>query len=133
MSYCPNCGTEHEDNDRYCRNCGGAIGDTPNEKSKSETGLSVDGADSEDWNFLNPKGPFQAPRTALNYFNTTGMLLIIIAILLIAAGVESPYAVLPAPLPILLVIYILAVIFVGMPVWFILLLTDNVLGFLRHG
>lgn len=132
MSYCPNCGTEHEDSDRYCRNCGEAIGDTP-DKFKSETMPPTEGSDSEDWSFFNPKGPFQSPRAALNYFNTVGILLIIIAILFIAAGVESPYAVLPDPLPILVVVYILAVIFVGMPIWFILLLTDNVLEFLRHG
>lgn len=133
MPYCPKCGTEHEDSDRYCRDCGEAISDTPTEKSKAGTQSPAEGADAEDWSFFNPKGPFQSPRVALNYFNTVGILLIIIAILLIAAGVESPYAVLPDPLPILVVVYILAVIFVGMPIWFVLLLTDNVLGFLRHG
>lgn len=90
-------------------------------------------AESEDWSFFSPKGPFQSPRVALNYFNTGGLLLILIAILLIALGVESPYAYLPDPVPILVIVYLLAVIFLGIPLWFVLLLTDNVLGFLRHG
>ncbi len=133
MPFCPSCGTEHQGEDQFCRNCGEAIGQDPSGELETNQNPATDTDESEDWSFFSPEGPFQSPRTALNYFNTGGLLLIIIAILFIGAGVESPYAHLPDPLPILVIVYLLAVIFVGIPIWFVLLLTDNVLGFLRHG
>lgn len=133
MPFCPTCGTEHQGDDQYCRNCGEVVGQDPSGEIEPNRNPATDTGESEDWSFFSPKGPFQSPRTALNYFNTGGLLLIIIAILLIALGVESPYAYLPDPMPILVIVYLLVVIFVGIPIWFVLLLTDNVLGFLRHG
>lgn len=133
MPYCPNCGTEHEAEAQFCSNCGEALGGVPSEEPESNHNPATETDESNDWSFFSPKGPFRSPRTAFNYFNTGGLLLIVIAILLIAVGIEEPFAHLPDPLPILVIIYILAVIFIGIPIWFVLLLTDNVLGFLRHG
>lgn len=144
MPYCPSCGTEHATEDAYCRECGthvgaddaahaGPSGSTSHgEHSASPDGDADPGTDAG-WNWLDPHGPFRSPRNVLNTINTIGVLLLVVGLGLSLAGMEAPYAVLPSPLPILLVVYILAVVFVGLPVWVVLLVTDNVLGFLRKG
>jgi len=127
MPYCPKCGTEHPPADTYCSNCG-------EELSESETkGSEEQAPNKSEWNWLDPRGPFRSPRNILNTINTVGVVIIIVGIVLAVSGVDSPYAFLPSPLDILLLVYMLGVIFIGLPLWFILLLTDNVLGFLRKG
>jgi hypothetical protein len=133
MPYCPNCGTEHKVEDKFCSKCGEALRGISSESQATGQNPIVGENESEGWSWLDPKGPFRSPRITLNYFNAVGLILIIIALVLIVAGVDSPYAFLPDPLGILVVVYLLAVVFVGLPLAGILLLTDNVLGFLRHG
>lgn len=133
MPYCSNCGTEHPAEDQFCSNCGEALSEAPSQGTESEQSSSERESKGEDWSWLNPRGPFRSPRMALNYFNAVGLILIVVALILVVMGVDSPYAFLPDPLGILLVVYLLAVVFVGLPIAGILLLTDNVLGFLRHG
>lgn len=133
MPYCPNCGSEHEAGHRFCNSCGEEFGESSFEGHSPEEPQASNGTGSEEWSWLDPKGPFRSPRTALNYFNGVGLVLIFGGLLLVVVGVDSPYAFLPDPLPIVLVVYLLIVIFVGLPLAGILLLTDNVLGFLRHG
>lgn len=127
MPYCPKCGTEHKPEDTYCSNCGGELTGIETQDGEEHT------PNKSEWNWLDPRGPFQSPRNVLNTINTVGVVIIIVGIGFALAGVESPYAILPSPLDILLLVYMLAVIFIGLPLWFILFLTDNVLGFLRKG
>lgn len=127
MPYCPNCGTEHSPEDTYCSNCGEELTEIETQEGAEPT------PDKSEWNWLDPRGPFRSPRNVLNTINTVGVVIIIVGIVLAVAGVDSTYAILPSPLDILLLIYMLAVVFIGLPLWFILLLTDNVLGFLRKG
>lgn len=133
MPYCPNCGEEHADDDRFCSDCGAELDAPGSAGAGDERQSAVRGGERDDWNWLDPTGPFSSPRTALNYFNGVGLLLVGVALLLVVAGVDSPYAFLPEPLGILLILYLVVVIFVGLPLAGVLLLTDNVLGFLRHG
>lgn len=135
MPYCPDCGTEHEPVDAYCSECGEPVGRGTDDRETSggSTAAPADTDGEGGWNWLDPRGPFRSPRNALNTVNTVGIILLVVGLGLSIAGVDSPFAVLPDPLPIVLLIYILVVIFVGIPIWFVLLLTDNVLGFLRTG
>lgn len=133
MAFCPSCGTESEAEDEYCRNCGTNLGVAIPSRMTRDDSPSTDDTERDGWNWLNPNGPFRSPRTALNYFNAVGLVLILAGVGLVIAGVESPYAFVPEPFDMLVVLYMVAVVFVGLPVAGILLLTDNVLGFLRHG
>jgi hypothetical protein len=93
------------------------------------------GADGSDdgWNWLDPRGPFRSPRRALDVFNGVGLLVLLVGVGLAIAGVDAPFAILPDPLPIVLAIYVVVVLLVGLPIAGLLLITDNFLGYLRHG
>lgn len=132
MPYCPACGTELEEASAYCRNCGEAVGGSAPEPVAG-TGSDPDDRGQDGWDWLDPRGPFRSPRNVLNTLNTVGLVILFVGLGLAFAGVEAPFGFLPDPLLVVLLIYLLGVIFLGIPVWFVLLVTDNVLGFLRKG
>ena len=124
--YCPVCGEEQTESVRYCPNCGKEVINDNTETAESET-------DETSWDWTDPDGPFQSPRNVLDTLNVIGLGIIGVGLVLTLAGFDSPYAILPSPVDTALLVYVLAVVFVGLPIWFILALTDNVLGFLKHG
>lgn len=132
MPYCQACGTELDGTAAFCRNCGVPVGEATSEEDLA-TDSATDDRGEEGWDWLDPSGPFKSPRNVLNTLNTVGLVILFVGVGLALAGVEAPFGFLPEPLVIVLIMYLLAVIFVGLPVWFVLLVTDNVLGFLRNG
>lgn len=132
MTYCRACGTELEGAPAYCRNCGAAV-DGSTEAAESGPDSVPEAGDEAEWNWLDPRGPFRSPRNVLNTLNTVGLVVLFVGFGLAVAGVEAPFGFLPEPLIWVLLVYLLGVIFIGLPVWFVLLVTDNVLGFLRNG
>jgi len=121
--YCQRCGAELDDDVSYCPECGAAVGD---DDEMTDNATSTDG-DSRDWN--DPAGPFRSPRRALGTLNVLGVLSFLLAIGLNAVGL--PITALPHPIPIALFAFWFGVIVVGLPLWGLLHITDNVLGFLK--
>jgi hypothetical protein len=121
--YCQRCGSEPADDASYCPECGSAVGDD------DETTDNVTSTGSDSWDWSNPRGPFQSPRRVLGTLNTLGFVSFLTAIALNAVGL--PITALPHPLDIALFIYWLGVLVVGLPLWGLLHVTDNVLGFLK--
>lgn len=130
MGYCPSCGAEVANDDSYCTGCGEALG---NEGGAADEPSDNSSTTDEEWSWLDPAGPFRSPRRTLNVLNGIGLLVLAVGIGASLAGVDAPLAVLPDPLPILLAVYVVAVLLLGLPLAGLLLVTDNVLGFLRHG
>jgi hypothetical protein len=125
MRYCQQCGAELEDDASYCPECGSAVEDD-HETDTTDKETSTDG-DSWDWSY--PRGPFRSPRRALGTLNVLGFLSFLAAIGLNAVGL--PITALPHPLGIALFAFWFGVIVVGLPLWGLLHVSDNVLGFLR--
>jgi len=123
--YCQACGTELDDEPSYCPECGAAVGDE-HEPDTTNKDTSTDG-DSWDWN--DPTGPFHSPRRALGTLNVLGFVSFLLAIGLNVVGL--PITALPHPIPIALFVFWFGVIVVGLPLWGLLHITDNVLGFLK--
>jgi hypothetical protein len=124
--YCPSCGAELADDASYCFECGSTVGD--NHESDATNGVTSTDGDSWDWS--NPRGPFQSPRRALGTLNILGFLSFLAAIGLNAVGL--PITALPHPLDIALFAFWFGVIVVGLPLWGLLHVSDNVLEFLNH-
>lgn len=123
--YCPSCGAELTDDASYCPECGSAVGDD-HEPDTTDGETSPDG---DSWEWSDPRGPFQSPRRALGTLNVLGFLSFLAAIALNAVGL--PITTLPHPLPIAMFAYWAGVLMVGLPLWGLLHITDNVLGFLK--
>jgi len=122
--YCPVCGEELTDSARYCPNCGDHVsGDNQSADENSTQGDS--------WNWNDPAGPFRSPRRLLNSVIVFGFVSFLLAIGLNAVGL--PITALPHPIPIALFAFWFGVIVVGLPLWGLLHVTDNVLGFLKNG
>jgi len=125
MRYCQQCGAELDDTPSYCPECGVAVGDDY-ETTDRET--STDG---DSWDWSNPRGPFQSPRRAVGFLNLLGFVSFLLAIGLNAVGL--PITALPHPLDIALFAFWFGVIVVGLPLWGLLHVSDNVLGFIKDG
>lgn len=123
MRYCQQCGAELDDNASYCPECGAEVGDD------YETNDTQTATDSDSWDWSNPGGPFQSPRHAVGSLNILGFVSFLLAIGLNAVGL--PITALPHPLDIALFAFWFGVIVVGLPLWGVLHVTDNVLGFLK--
>ena len=119
--YCRQCGIELGDNDSYCPECGTAT-DNDYETIDKETST-----DDDSWEWSNPRGPFQSPRQALGTLNMIGFVSMLVAIGLNAVGL--PITVLPHPLPIAMFVFWFGILVVGLPLWGLLHIVDNVLGF----
>ena len=121
--YCRKCGAELDDDASYCPECGAAAGDDY-ETTDKET--STDG---DSWDWASPRGPFQSPRRVVASLNLLGFVSFLLAIGLNAVGL--PITALPHPIPIALFAFWFGAIVVGLPLWGLLHVTDNVLGFLK--
>lgn len=119
--YCQQCGVELDGNASYCPECGTKIG------NGSETTDKETSTDADSWKWSNPRGTFQSPRQALGTLNMLGVVSILVAIGLNAIGL--PITVLPHPLPIAMFVFWLGILVVGLPLWGLLHIADNVLGF----
>ena len=119
--HCPACGVELDKEVRYCPNCGTGIGDEQSAGNQS--------TDSNSWNWNNPAGPFRSPRRALRSVIVFGLLSFLLSIALNAVG--FPITDLPHPIPIALFAFWTGIIMIGLPLWGLLHVTDNVLGFLK--
>jgi len=124
--YRQRCGSELADDASYCSGCGDAAGDN-HDPDTTDVETSTDG---DSWDWSNPRGPFQSPRRALGTLNVLGFLSFLAAIGLNAVGL--PITALSHPLDIALFAFWFGVIVVGLPLWGLLHVTDNVLGFLKH-
>ena len=122
--YCQQCGAELDDA-AYCSECGATAGDD-GETTDNETSTE-DGS----WDWFSPRGPFQSPRRAVGSLNLLGFVSFLLAIGLNAVGL--PITALPHPIPIALFAFWFGIIVVGLPLWGLLHVTDNVLGFLKPG
>jgi len=111
--YCQQCGAELDDA-AYCSECGAAVGD---DYETTDNTTSTE------------NGPFQSPRRAVGSLNLLGFVSFLLAIGLNAVGL--PITALPHPIPIALFAFWFGVIVVGLPLWGLLHVTDNVLGFLK--
>lgn len=123
--YCQRCGEELADNPRYCPKCGVAVGD----KDETETTDAATSTDGDSWDWSNPRGPFRSPRRTLGMLNGLGFVSFLLAIGLNAVGL--PITALPHPLDIALFAFWFGVLVVGLPLWGLLHVSDNVLAFLR--
>jgi hypothetical protein len=121
--YCQRCGAELADDVSYCSECGTAVGDD------YETTDNATSAENDSWEWSNPRGPFQSPRRTVGSLNLLGFVSFLLAIGLNAVGL--PITALPHPIPIALFAFWFGVIVVGLPLWGLLHVTDNVLGFLK--
>jgi hypothetical protein len=121
--YCPTCGAELADDASYCPECGAAVG------KDYKTTNNTTSTDSDSWEWSDPRGPFRSPRRALGTLNVLGFVSFLLAIGLNAVGL--PVTALPHPLPIAMFTFWAGVLMVGLPLWGLLHVTDNVLGFLR--
>jgi hypothetical protein len=119
--YCPQCGIELSDGPQYCPECGTHVAD---EQTNTETSTEDDS-----WDWSEPRGPFESPRSAIGSVNAIGFVSFLVAIGLNAVGL--PITALPHPVPIALFIFWFGVLVVGLPLWGLLHVTDNVLGFLK--
>lgn len=124
--YCPSCGTELANDASYCSGCGVAVGDD----HEPDTTVGETSTDGDSWDWSNPHGPFQSPRRALGTLNVLGFVSFLTAIGLNAVGL--PITALPHPLDIALFAFWFGVIVVGLPLWGLLHVSDNVLRFLKH-
>ena len=116
--YYQQCAAELDDAS-CCSKCGTAVGDDHDTTS----------TDSDSWDWSNPRGPFQSPRRAVASLNLLGFVSFLLAIGLNAVGL--PITALPHPIPIALFAFWAGVLMVGLPLWGLLHITDNVLGFLK--
>jgi hypothetical protein len=123
--YCQRCGSEFADDASYCPECGAAVGDN-HEPDTTDRETSMDG---DSWDWSSPRGPFESPRRAVGSLNLLGFVSFLLAIGLNAVGL--PITALPHPLDIALFIYWFGVLVFGLPLWGLLHVTDNVLGFLK--
>jgi len=121
--YCQQCGAELDDDASYCPECGAAAGDD------YETTDNATSTNGDSWDWSNPRGPFQSPRRAVGSLNLLGFVSFLLAIGLNAVGL--PITALPHPIPIALFAFWAGVLMVGLPLWGLLHITDNVLGFLK--
>lgn len=121
--YCQQCGVELSDDPRYCPECGTHVADA---QTHNETSMEDDS-----WDWSEPAGPFESPRSVIGSVNGIGFVSFLLAIGLNAVGL--PITALPHPVPIALFIFWFGVLVVGLPLWGLLHVTDNVLGFLRRG
>jgi hypothetical protein len=117
--YCQRCGSELADDASYCPECGTA---TDYETIDKETST-----DNDSWKWSGLRGPFQSPRQALGTLNMIGFVSMLVAIGLNAIGL--PITVLPHPLPIAMFMFWLGILVIGLPLWGLLHIVDNVLGF----
>jgi len=121
--YCQRCGAELDEDVSYCPECGATVGDD------DETTDSTTSTDTDSWDWDSPRGPFQSPRRAVASLNLLGFVSFLLAIGLNAVGL--PITALPHPIPIAMFAFWFGVIVVGLPLWGLLRVTDNVLGFLK--
>jgi hypothetical protein len=121
--YCQQCSAELDDDASYCPECGAAVGD---DDEMTDKAASMSG---DSWDWSSPRGPFQSPRRAVASLNFLGFFSFLLAIGLNAVGL--PITALPHPIPIALFAFWFGVIVVGLPLWGLLHVTDNVLGFLK--
>jgi len=119
--YCPACGVEVDKGVRYCPNCGTEIGDN---QSADENPT-----DSDPWDWNDPAGPFRSPRRLLQSVIVFGFLSFVLSIALNAVGL--PITELPHPIPIASFAFWFGIIVIGLPLWGIMHVSDNVLGFLK--
>jgi len=124
---CQQCGVEIDDDASYCPECGTAVGD----EHEPDTTDNTTSTDADSWEWSDPRGPFRSPRRALGTLNVLGFVSFLLAIGLNAVGL--PITALPHPVPIAMFAFWFGVIVVGLPLWGLLHITDNVLGFLRQG
>lgn len=124
--YCQRCGAEFADDASYCPECGSGVGND-HEPDTADVETSTDG---NSWDWSDPYGPFRSPRRALVALNTLGFISFLVAIGFNAIGL--PITALPHPLDIALFVFWFGVIVVGLPLWGLLHVSDNVLGFLKH-
>jgi len=120
--YCQRCGVELTDDPRYCPECGEEV---------VENHAEATSTDGNSWDWSDPYGPFRSPRRVLVALNTLGFISFLAAIGFNAIGL--PITALPHPLDIALFAFWFGVIIVGLPLWGLLHVSDNVLGFLRQG
>lgn len=125
VRYCQQCGAELDDDTSYCPECGTAVGDD------YETTDNATSIENDSWDWSDPYGPFQSPRRALGTVNLLGVVTFLFAVVGNALG--YPITVLPEPLPIALFLFWFGIIFFGFPLWVLLHVSDNVLGFLKQG
>jgi len=123
MRYCQQCGAELVDDTSYCSECGVAVGDDY-ETTDRETST-----ENDSWDWTSSRGPFESPRRAVASLNLLGFVSFLLAIGFNAIGL--PITALPHPLPIAMFAYWAGVLMVGLPLWGLLHITDNVLGFLK--
>jgi len=122
--YCQQCGAELDDA-AYCSECGATAGDD------GETTDNATSTEDGSWDWFSPRGPSQSPRRAVGSLNLLGFVSFLLAIGLNAVGL--PITALPHPIPIALFAFWFGIIVVGLPLWGLLHVTDNVLGFLKPG
>ncbi|MBP2250450.1 hypothetical protein J2754_000759 [Halarchaeum solikamskense] len=122
--YCQQCGAKLDDDVSYCPECGVAVGDD------YETTDNATSTENDSWDWSNPRGPFLSPRRAVGSLNLLGFVSFLLAIGLNAVGL--PITALPHPLDIALFAFWFGVIVVGLPLWGLLHVSDNVLGFLKY-
>lgn len=123
--YCQECGAELDNDTSYCSDCGAAaeVNDVPETTDRGPS-------EGEDlWEWSDPRGPFRTPRRALGTLNVFGFISFLLAVGLNTVGL--PITALPDPLPITIFLFWLGVLVIGLPLWGLLHVTDNVLGFLR--
>jgi hypothetical protein len=123
--YCQQCGAGLDGDASYCPECGAAAGDD------AETTDNATSTENDSWDWFSPRGPFQSPRRAVASLNLLGFVSFLLAIGLNAVGL--PITALPHPLPIAMFAFWAGVLMVGLPLWGLLHVTDNVLGFLKPG
>jgi predicted Zn-ribbon and HTH transcriptional regulator len=120
--YCRQCGAELSDDASYCPECGSTVGEV-HEPDTTNKEISTDG---DSWDWSNPRG-LQSPRQALGTLNMIGFVSMLVAIGLNAIGL--PITVFPHPLPIAMFVFWLGILVIGLPLWGLLHIVDNVLGF----
>jgi len=120
--YCPVCGEELTDSARYCPNCGDHVSGDNQSADENST-------DDDSWDWNDPAGPFRSPRRLLRSVIVFGFLSFLLAIGLNAVG--FPITELPHPIPIALFAFWAGITMIGLPLWGLLHVTDNVLGFLK--
>jgi len=121
--YCQQCGAEFDDEPLYCPECGTPVEDN------HETTDNATSTEKDSWDWSNPRGPFESPRRAVGSLNLLGFLSFLLSIALNAVGL--PIAALPHPIPIALFAFWAGVIMIGLPLWGLLHVSDNVLGFIK--
>lgn len=121
--YCQQCSAELADDASYCPECGTAVRD---DDGTTDNATSTNG---DSWDWSSPRGPFESPRRAVGSLNLFGFVSFLLAIGLNAVGL--PITALPHPIPIALFAFWAGVLMIGLPLWGLLHVSDNVLGFLK--